>query len=1125
MRKLFPCLWYILWCLLPRPAAAQEIFKEYKNDLATVGMCTDIKQDKQGFFWIIQWNNSTQQPTVSRFDGSNVKKYVHNPDDPGSISKAMPYCLYIDEDNYVWIGTYGMGVDRLDPATGMVTHFRKHQDSAGLSSDTVLSLAQDGGNLWIGTNHGLTVLHPSTGTYRHYEHRPGDSRSLPADNIFALFKDSEGTLWAGAGPNLLNNPTGAGGLCRYNQKTDDFTHFEHSDADPTSLADNKVLSLSEDRSGRFWIGLLGGGLDLWDRRNARATHFPSDTTEKAPFVLNRYGSSYSDHVTFVKEDAQGVLWIGSIFGGLLRYDTITRQFVHYGTSLAYPEHAADTSRGYVDNSATKSVLDKEGLLWIASLNGNIFSTATVPTGIPFVTINADCNAFYQEPGGTVLWVGTSKGLLRKDLVDGSTREWVNDPKKMNGLPPGPLTAIKPDESGGIWISTIGGGVCRLDLHDLSFKNFRHEPGSPNSLLNDSARNVIVDSKHNLWIPFWGEGLDMLDLAHQRFEHYPYETGHPRAGGLKFGTVETVYEDEEGLLWVGDVMGVSRLDRKTRTFHYYPSETYQAFTFCSDARHVLWVGTASGLYRYDRTHDVFVPFPNPATGEHLTFVTGIQEDDRHNLWLRTGWQLISINERRDSMQIFGPGYGVKANYSWISRFTKGKGDELYFGTLGGYYDFFPEKLVRKLPPNLSITQITIGNHGEGEPLPAGALDSPLFKATNVNLAYGQHSFTVWFYAMHLSKPGPVKYQVMLENYDHGWLDPGQENKISFFSVPPGRYLLHVKATDVDGESTEKTLLLIIHPPWYRTWWAFSLFVLLFVAAVWAFIDYRGRSLVRQNKQLEDSVHERTTQLEQSLEELKATQRQLIQSEKMASLGELTAGIAHEIQNPLNFVNNFSEINTELLDEMEQELKAGNTSEALLIAEDIRENESKINAHGKRADAIVKGMLLHSRTSSGSKEPTDLNALTDEYFRLSYHGLRAKDKTFNATMRTDFDSSIGMANVIPQDMGRVLLNMFTNAFYSVSEKRKHADASFEPMVCVNTKRAGDKIEIRIRDNGMGVPQKIIDKIFQPFFTTKPTGEGTGLGLSLSYDIVVKAHNGRLSIDTKEGEYAEFLIVIPA
>jgi signal transduction histidine kinase len=271
------------------------------------------------------------------------------------------------------------------------------------------------------------------------------------------------------------------------------------------------------------------------------------------------------------------------------------------------------------------------------------------------------------------------------------------------------------------------------------------------------------------------------------------------------------------------------------------------------------------------------------------------------------------------------------------------------------------------------------------------------------------------------------------------------------------------------------------------------------------------------------------LNQTITSLKQTQSQLIQAEKMASLGELTAGIAHEIQNPLNFVNNFSEVSVELAGELKESILSlnfnGQRENISQILDDLIQNQEKINFHGKRADAIVKGMLMHSRTSTGQKELTDLNALADEYLRLSYHGLRAKDKSFMANFRTEFDPAVQKINIIPQDIGRVILNLFTNAFYSVTEKRKQLNGDYEPMVMVSTKMADGKVELKVKDNGIGIPQKVLDKIYQPFFTTKPGGQGTGLGLSLSYDIVTKGHGGQISVDTKEGEFAEFTIRLPA
>jgi signal transduction histidine kinase len=282
--------------------------------------------------------------------------------------------------------------------------------------------------------------------------------------------------------------------------------------------------------------------------------------------------------------------------------------------------------------------------------------------------------------------------------------------------------------------------------------------------------------------------------------------------------------------------------------------------------------------------------------------------------------------------------------------------------------------------------------------------------------------------------------------------------------------------------------------------------------------------RHKQKTNTILQQQKAQTENALRELKETQAQLVQREKMASLGELTAGIAHEIQNPLNFVNNFSEVSSELVDEMKGQLAMGNGQQAIDIAEDIKQNLDKISQHGKRADAIVKGMLQHSSVTSGEKELTDINALVDEYLRLAYHGMRAKDKSFNAKLETKLDPSIVKLNVVPGEIGRVLLNLYNNAFYAVYEKQRMNGQEYEPAISVTTEKSNGKISITVKDNGNGIPEKVRSKVFQPFFTTKPAGQGTGLGLSLAYDIVTRGHGGELKMVTLENKGTEFIVSLP-
>jgi two-component system, NtrC family, sensor kinase len=359
--------------------------------------------------------------------------------------------------------------------------------------------------------------------------------------------------------------------------------------------------------------------------------------------------------------------------------------------------------------------------------------------------------------------------------------------------------------------------------------------------------------------------------------------------------------------------------------------------------------------------------------------------------------------------------------------------------------------------------------------------------------------------------PLKAFGYLKKHDKILSDNAAENITN--NIADAEIKAIIEKSDQEKQQLEQERAQKIRESNTQRWLIFSIAMALLSTLVILYILSRNN----RQKQAANQV------LEQTLTNLKSTQSQLIQSEKMASLGELTAGIAHEIQNPLNFVNNFSEVNTELIDEAGEEMNKGNISEAKIILNDIKENEQKINHHGKRADAIVKGMLQHSQSSTGKKEPTNINALTDEYLRLSYHGLRAKDNSFNATLKTDFDETIGSINIIPQDIGRVLLNLYNNAFYAVHEKKKQQPEGYEPTVSISTKKTAAKVEIAVGDNGNGIPKKVLDKIFQPFFTTKPTGQGTGLGLSLSYDII-KTHGGEIKVNTIENDQTEFIITLP-
>ncbi len=560
-------------------------------------------------------------------------------------------------------------------------------------------------------------------------------------------------------------------------------------------------------------------------------------------------------------------------------------------------------------------------------------------------------------------------------------------------------------------------------------------------------------------------------------------------------INSFYEDPDGTVWVGGWQGgLSKYDPQTGKIKIYtgndglPSMSVQSI-IGDEKDGTLWLSTFNGLSRFD-----------PKTEQFNNF---------------------SIDD------------GIQGALFADGSFLKTSTGKFIFGGANGITIFNPSDFnIKYEPPKVFLTDLKLFSKSIIPGVDA-ILKKPVSETKSIRLKYDQNNLTIDYIAIHYSNPSKNRYAYKLENYDNDWREVGTQNQAFYPNLPPGKYEFRVKAANDNGVWNEQgaRLQIIIESPWWVKWWAFVIYGLLIIFVAIRVHRYLQNRVIRrerekaQEKELAQAkaIEKAYLDLGKAHETLKATQSQLIQSEKMASLGELTAGIAHEIQNPLNFVNNFSEVSNEMMDEMNEELDKGDINEAKAIGSDIKQNLEKINYHGKRADAIVKSMLEHSRTSTGVKEPTDINKLADEYLRLAYHGLRAKDKDFNAEMKTDFDEAIDKINIIPQDIGRVFLNLYNNAFYAVNEQKRKKSISYEPTVFVSTKKSGNSVLITVSDNGNGIPQKVVDKIFQPFFTTKPTGQGTGLGLSLSYDIV-KAHGGEIKVESKEGEGSEFIIQLP-
>jgi signal transduction histidine kinase/ligand-binding sensor domain-containing protein len=1090
--------------------AQQIVFNPVAPQEGTLkGLVTGITQDAHGYMWFAATG-------LHRYDGYQFTSYFHNPSNPGSLVTNRLESVYTDRNGIIWVGTFGAGLDRFDPATEIFTHFtNKANDSTTLSNNYCTEILEDlEGFIWVGTNDGLNRLDQKTGKFIRYQQKANDTTSLSNNQVRALYEDRQGTIWVGTGDGTL---PGEGGLNRLDKKSGTFTRYMHNPKDIYSLIDNKVRAIYEDSRGNFWVGTYGDGLHTMDRTKGiffRQLYDPAHPEKLSRPYLKRRRTM--DGVTFIHEDITGIIWIGSNEGGLNLYNPKTELVTHYEGRQQPDSLFEDGTRSIYSS--------RDGVIWMSTLDDNIYSLYRInpfQKRIPHYALpEGTVNAFVDEPGN-ILWIGSVKGLLRYDRTKGSMSRFVNDPNDPSSLSHNIINSITKDREGNIWIGT-NKGLNLLNPDKQTFTRFLHDSKNNNSLIFDYIITTYEDTESNLWLGT-AKGLDRMNLKTGKFTHYVVDAADTRNFGKN--AIVGIYQDGWKKLWVGsNGNGLLQLDQKTGKFKEYLNgrditKIYQ------DTDSMLWLGSADGLFRYNRAIDSFFLFEDPGFTKKLKDVFNILEDDHKNLWLSASDGIMRINAKRNETSLYGVKYGIPG-FTDIRFWSgyKGQKGELFFGNSTGYYSFFPDEFTRNSkPPQINISGFSLADQIV-KPTKNGPLFQPLSEVKEIRLKYNQDVFSFDFAGIYYSSPEENLHFFKLEGYNNVWRQSGAERTAYYFNVPPGNYVFRVKTANSDGLWAEKSIKIIITPPWWKTWWAYCIYGLLLIAVVFAIHHIqKKRVIVAERKRTRERELAQAKEIERAYTELKTTQAQLIQSEKMASLGELTAGIAHEIQNPLNFVNNFSEVNSELIAEMKQEIGKGNIREVKIIANNIDENEQKIIFHGKRADAIVKGMLQHSRSSSGVKEPTNINVLADEYFRLAYHGLRAKDKSFNATMRTDFDETIGNINIVPQDIGRVVLNLITNAFYAVTERKNQAGDNYEPIVSVSTKKTNGKVEIKVKDNGNGIPQKVLDKIFQPFFTTKPTGQGTGLGLSLSYDII-KAHSGELKVETKEGEGAEFIIQLP-
>ncbi len=1134
----------LISCLTAIDSNAQQTRKEFGPDQYRAihwstadGLGDDrssvVIKDVQGFLWI----GINSKSELNRFDGVEFKKYIADPVKPGAFNGGQIRTLREDSLNNIWIGTEN-GMSRYDMRSDTFTNFVLPIDSMNADKSII--------PFWA-THHEIYCLESKIRIVSYDIHSlkrkvlldkalEGIRRFNPA---YIIFDSASNSFWM---PAFRAEDSTKGALLNISISTVKRQNYDWLCTRIGFHHNHFSEALRFDRArNSIWLN-SGDGLIEFSLKERQFLHIDAlDEFTK----MKDY-----DRWVGVELDKWGRVWFATQPKGILIYDPQSRQVRQLFSDKNLQQTTGETN--------FQILCARDGIVWLTCWNTKGIY-ALLPFGRPVIRYNAKPGVKDSLSNGRIysivpgpngkLWLGTGDGL---NIFDPVTEKFeVLREKDLPGIRGKAIVPLHIDTIRQIaWLNSglpDPGSAYDMQMYEMNLQTRKCRPMVFMNGLKRIGKLVMVPAEIR---PF-KNGFLVEDDDHGVFE--------VKAGSIiaelvapfdKSNQISKMILEDERFLFLRKYLALPNLNfeykngKWVKITHMLDSLQWISMLYNKkDGTH--WVSLDYELVHFDKDFHKIKTY-RPEDG-YSAPIYNMLFDDSGNLWFINFLKKVgrlNISSGKFSMLTETDGFQDK-EFDWSVPVAKNPGGNLYFGTgfdiisgVKGLDRIYPERYTSSNTSIVYLRALAINQ----KPF-SGAIG--LNSIEELSLDYDQNSIGIeaGIIDYYSRGKGQTRYKLEQPGKQNEWQYP-KDKAIRLDGLAPGTYQLTMQASSASGEfnSPEKIILIRISPPFWETWWFRILVTIAGIGIIFGIIQYRSRNLKRKNIQLEEKVVLRTRELKQSLEELRETQTQLIQREKMASLGELTAGIAHEIQNPLNFVNNFSEVSQELIEELrlEQNKQLRDPENEKQILDNIVLNLEKINHHGKRADTIVKGMLQHSRTSTGQKEATDINQLADEYLRLSFHGLRAKDKTFNATIHTDFNPRVKKIEIIPQDIGRVFLNLYNNAFYSVTEKKNklvkeggnQADQiKFEPTVNVSTRlidptAVGGRglVEICVRDNGMGIPQKVLDKVFQPFFTTKPTGEGTGLGLSLSYDIITKMHGGELKVDTIEGEWTEFTVQLP-
>ena len=826
-----------------------------------------IAQDAQGFLWFGTWDG------LNRYDGSTFRVFYPDPADASSLSHSWAEKIYVDRAGTLWVGTHGGGLNRFDAATETFTHFRHDpRDPTSLSHDIVTAILEDHtGVLWVGTHGGLNRFDRETRTFTRFIHDPDDSTSLSHGQVRVLFEDRNGKLWVGTGSSILSeNPAALGGLNRFDRASNSFVRYLHDAHDPQSLIDNRVDAVLEDSRGMFWVGTVGGVLHQMDQASGTFERFVFDVARMGA-VSRPMGASLAEGcdvrscggINFLHEDPAGVLWVGINGSGFVRYDPTSGVVMHHTAR-------SDDPNGLANNLPWSIAATEDGTIWIGGLGFEtpglhrvLTAARPIPhyrhvSGDPHSLSAGDVWGLHVDRDG-VLWVATlGGGLGRLDPATGRFRHYLHEPQNAHSLSSDSVLFIHEGRTGALWIGTVDGGLNRLDSRTGQVTRVTPDPGIARNLDAGFITAILEDSQGTLWVGSWGGGLGRFDETGRTFTRFRHHSDDPNSMPLEF--VTCLYEDRQGAIWVGTEDGLSRFDRSSESFSaFLPWPVTSLF---EDAEGRFWVGTSGmGLHLLDRRTGSSTRF-TAAQGLPGHNVGAIAEDHTGQLWVST-WDgfsasrdllsrvrssggLARFDPETRSFRVLTEADGLPEMAFHPQSAARGHDGTLYFGGSSGFVALDPSSISETAAPRVVLTGLRLFNETV-RPGPDAPLRQAIALAREIRLRHAQRDITISYAGMDFSRGGALRFQYRLEDHDADWVDARGQQSARYSRLSPGRYVFRVRSSRSGDAWGEASIGVVVLPPWWRTWWAYVLYGLVFACIVLAVDRVQRRRLVRNERQ--------------------------------------------------------------------------------------------------------------------------------------------------------------------------------------------------------------------------------------------------------------------------------------